>query len=688
VAPVPPLPADFLFGVATADHQCEAFEERWEDARDRFDREMKLTQRDRATDFWNRYRDDVELARGLGCTAFRFSIAWARVEPEPGRFDDAALDHYSQLVDAIAGAGMEPIATLHHYTWPLHVESRGGMLAPDFPVWFEAYARAVTARFGMRVKLWITFNEPTELVYGYLKPWWDGEYRMPPGLPAGATSATQVESVKQLIRNLFQANRNARAVLRASNPAARVSANAFIFGFPAWLQRFLDWRTRRLKSPAAWERRVGNAGRRRLGELSGSQDLVIAMLTVTAERGRHVDFSTVYKVGSLAVLVPAGSAVEHAGQVRKVAAVAGSSAQSAAGDVLSKAVLLPVPGYDQGVAALVAGRADGLLGDRLVLDHLAEAAPGKFRLLADDLLPQRYAVAVGKATPGLLQVVNEVVGGKSATGAGQSAGLRRIRARGYLKAGVRGGLPGVSFRDPQSGEWSGSEIDLARRIAAAVFGDPTKVRFAEVTLDRRVDAIHPFARLIDPILRWFDLLLSVNNGNWWHLGIRGQLPEWLCPVDCVGQQDFVGLDYYWGISTLAIHRLGQLSDAAHGRFAQAPVWPGALSAILSYVHRLFPEQSILVVENGCVQSADGVERNDYIRRHVREVQKAVARHIPVFGYLCWSITSNREWGLAFSPGNDFGLYHIDLDGDPQLSRTRTSSADVYQRIIDRRGVDE
>jgi len=213
-------------------------------------------------------------------------------------------------------------------------------------------------------------------------------------------------------------------------------------------------------------------------------------------------------------------------------------------------------------------------------------------------------------------------------------------------------------------------------------------RFEVVGLDRRVEAIHRFSRLIDPVLRWFDLMLGVNNGNWWHLGIRGELPEWLCPRDCVGQQDFVGLDYYWGISSIAINRLGQLSDAAHGRFAQAPVWPGALSTILEYVHRLFPEQPILVVENGCVQSADGVERNDYIRRHVLEVQKAVARGIPVFGYLCWSITSNREWGLAFSPGNDFGLYHIDLDGDPALSRTRTSSADLYQRIIGRRGVDD
>jgi len=541
VAPVPPLPAGFLFGVATADHQCEAFEARWEDERDRFDKAMKLTLRDRATDFWTRYQDDIDLARGLGCKAFRFSIAWARVEPEPGHFDAEVLDHYSQLVDAIVAAGMEPVATLHHYTWPLHVEDRGGMLAPGFPDWFEAYTRAVAERLGTRVKLWITFNEPTELVYGYMKPWWDGEYRMPPGLPAGATSATQVESVKQLILNLFVANRNARTVLRALNPEARVSANAFIFGFPAWLQRFLDWRTTRLKSPAAWGRRFGASGRRRVGELSGSQDLVIAMLTVTAERGRHVDFSTVYEVGSLAVLVPAGSAVERLEQVTRVAAVAGSSAQPAAAEVLPKAAVVAFPGYDQALAALAAGQADALLGDRLVLDHLSSAAPGRYRLLAGNLLPQRYAVAVGKGAPDLLQVVNAVIGEQPAAGDTTSAGLSRIRARGYLKVGVRGWLPGVSFRDPQSGEWSGSEIDLARRIAAAVFGDPSKVRFEVVSLDRRVEAIHRYCRLIDPVLRWFDLMLGVNNGNWWHLGIRGELPEWLCPSDCVGQQDFVGL---------------------------------------------------------------------------------------------------------------------------------------------------
>ncbi|HEY0068872.1 MAG TPA: family 1 glycosylhydrolase, partial [Chloroflexia bacterium] len=76
-----PLPDDFMFGVANADHQVEAYEPQYEDIRDVWDRRKKLTERGRATDFWNRYEEDIELARGLGSKAFRFSIAWARVEP-------------------------------------------------------------------------------------------------------------------------------------------------------------------------------------------------------------------------------------------------------------------------------------------------------------------------------------------------------------------------------------------------------------------------------------------------------------------------------------------------------------------------------------------------------------------------------------------------------------------------------
>ncbi|MBV8424789.1 MAG: family 1 glycosylhydrolase, partial [Candidatus Eremiobacteraeota bacterium] len=74
-------------------------------------------------------------------------------------------------------------------------------------------------------------------------------------------------------------------------------------------------------------------------------------------------------------------------------------------------------------------------------------------------------------------------------------------------------------------------------------------------------------------------------------------------------------------------------------------------------------------------------RSDYIAKHILEVQRAVAEGIPVVAYLCWSITSNREWGLQFDNNSDFGLWHIDLDNDPNLTRIPTAASERYAAII-------
>ncbi len=144
---LPPLPKSFLFGVATADHQCEAYDPEREDIRDIWEERRKLTKRGCATDFTNRYAEDIELARQLGCKAFRFSIAWSRVEPTPGQYDDAAFEHYGRLISAIRSAGMEPILTLHHFTWPVHVERSGGLICNGFPAAFARYTHCSTLFF-------------------------------------------------------------------------------------------------------------------------------------------------------------------------------------------------------------------------------------------------------------------------------------------------------------------------------------------------------------------------------------------------------------------------------------------------------------------------------------------------------------------------------------------------------------
>ncbi len=154
----------FRFGVATADHQCEAYTGA-DDVRDVWERVRGLTPRGRATDFWNRYREDVDLAKGLGCRIFRLSLSWARLEPEPGSWDDAAFAHYRDVLEYLRAPGMSSVVTLHHNTWPLHVQAAGegaGMLDAGFPGRVARYAAQVAQRLGDLIDYYVTVNEPNQ----------------------------------------------------------------------------------------------------------------------------------------------------------------------------------------------------------------------------------------------------------------------------------------------------------------------------------------------------------------------------------------------------------------------------------------------------------------------------------------------------------------------------------------------
>jgi beta-glucosidase/6-phospho-beta-glucosidase/beta-galactosidase len=127
-----------------------------------------------------------------------------------------------------------------------------------------------------------------------------------------------------------------------------------------------------------------------------------------------------------------------------------------------------------------------------------------------------------------------------------------------------------------------------------------------------------------------------------------------------------------------LHRLSAASDF---QYADAPVWPNILDTILVEAAEAFPGKPIVVVENGCVVRASGVGRPFYLTEHINQVRKARRRGAPVDTYICWSITSNREWGLRFDDSSDFGLYHIALDDDPQLTRVPTDSCRTYASLI-------
>lgn len=165
----------FLWGVANSSFQVEGAPAKSDWLR--FTRKEGTiadgTNADRASDFWNRYDEDFALAQELGVKAFRFSIAWERIEPKEGEWDLEALDHYKKMITALRARGIEPIVTLYHWTNPIWVKQRGGVEWSGFPRAIARYAefiiRELTAA-PYSVNWWITLNEPeVQALAGYME---------------------------------------------------------------------------------------------------------------------------------------------------------------------------------------------------------------------------------------------------------------------------------------------------------------------------------------------------------------------------------------------------------------------------------------------------------------------------------------------------------------------------------------
>ncbi|MFP3282330.1 MAG: family 1 glycosylhydrolase, partial [Caldivirga sp.] len=150
------VPSDFIIGAATSAYQVEGNNvnaDWWHYEGERLPRSGA------ACDFWNRYRDDIALAASLGLKALRISIAWDRVMPSEGKFDDEAMDRYVDMVKEIRGHGMEPIVTLHHFVNPMWFTSKGGWVKGENVKYFLDFAKYVSDSLGGRVKYWLTINE-------------------------------------------------------------------------------------------------------------------------------------------------------------------------------------------------------------------------------------------------------------------------------------------------------------------------------------------------------------------------------------------------------------------------------------------------------------------------------------------------------------------------------------------------
>ncbi|RMF45510.1 MAG: glycoside hydrolase family 1 protein, partial [Anaerolineae bacterium] len=120
------FPRGFLWGTATAAHQVEGNNTNnnwyaWEQAG------RTVHPSGLACDWWGgRWREDLDRAAEGGQNAHRFSVEWSRIQPEPDRWDEEALDHYRQMLQGMYERGITPLVTLHHFTDPLWLSEQGG----------------------------------------------------------------------------------------------------------------------------------------------------------------------------------------------------------------------------------------------------------------------------------------------------------------------------------------------------------------------------------------------------------------------------------------------------------------------------------------------------------------------------------------------------------------------------------
>ncbi|SDP77401.1 GH1 family beta-glucosidase [Lentzea jiangxiensis] len=154
----------FLWGVSTSAFQIEgAFDAggRGPSVWDAFTPVHENQNASVACDHYHRWREDVALMTQLGVNAYRFSIAWPRVQPSgKGPVNAEGLDFYDRLVDALVDAGIAPVVTLYHWDTPLELEAEGGWLNRDVADRFADYTALVADRLADRVELWIPINEP------------------------------------------------------------------------------------------------------------------------------------------------------------------------------------------------------------------------------------------------------------------------------------------------------------------------------------------------------------------------------------------------------------------------------------------------------------------------------------------------------------------------------------------------
>lgn len=163
-----------------------------------------------ATDHYNKFQLDFDIAKKLRFTALRTGVEWSRIEPEQGVFDAKEIDHYKTYFSELKKRGITPVITLWHWTMPDWFAKKGGFEKRTNVKYFTRYVTRITKELGIYFNYVITINEPTVYAaYSYHEQLW------PP------QKGSKIATVR-VLRNLAIAHNKAYKVIKKQRPKAKV----------------------------------------------------------------------------------------------------------------------------------------------------------------------------------------------------------------------------------------------------------------------------------------------------------------------------------------------------------------------------------------------------------------------------------------------------------------------------------
>ncbi len=230
------FPHGFLWGAATAGHQVEGNNvnsDQWllENVRPTI-AGPPSGDADNSFELWPA---DLDLVKSIGLNSYRFSLEWARIEPEPGMFSSAMLEHYKAIIDGCRARGLTPVVTFNHYTTPRWFAAQGGWTNPQSPGLFARFCEHAARRLAGGIGYATTLNEPniTVLLKSLLPPQFTDSLRANLAAAAAASASQKFvvgntilpEDVPRVTANMLAGHKAGRIAIKAVRPSLPVGVS-------------------------------------------------------------------------------------------------------------------------------------------------------------------------------------------------------------------------------------------------------------------------------------------------------------------------------------------------------------------------------------------------------------------------------------------------------------------------------